>query len=208
MPGATNVCKLNGGGNHTLNSAGYNCVDPSDGDNFPPNSATNTNIVAGDVQSGVAFGNVRLLASVDYALSKNLLVGLRGGYVLRTDPAKAEPRAAFAPIHLEARLTYLFGRDALVRQTFSPMVLVAAGLGEFDAYIPVNVALTNPTTLQAENAWLTAGPYFLALGAGARLKIGSNVAATGAVKIETAFGGGTAGKLFGFAPELGVLFGL
>lgn len=207
MPGASNVCKLNGMGNQTLNSAGYNCVDPSDGDNFPPNSAINGNIVAGNVQSGVAFGNVRLLASVDYALSKNLLVGLRGGYVLRTDPAKGEPRAAFAPVHLEARLTYLFGRDALVHQTFSPMVLVGAGVGEFDAYIPVNVALMNPTTLQAENAWLTAGPVFVALGAGARLKLGSNVAVTGAVKVESAFGG-TAGKLFGFAPELGVLFGL
>ena len=36
---------------------------------------------------GLKLGNVRLLASLDYALTKNVMLGLRAGYVLRTDPA-------------------------------------------------------------------------------------------------------------------------
>jgi hypothetical protein len=206
MPGATNACKLNSAGTKTLNTAGYNCVDPSASTNFPADQTTNNSIAAGTVQSGLAFGNVRLLASADYALTKNALVGVRGGYVLRTDPAKGTPGAAFAPVHLEARVTYLFGRDALVAQTLSPMVLGGVGLGEFDASIPVSVGFSNMTASRSEDAWVTAGPFFVEAGGGARLKLGAGAAATGALKIECAFGG-TTGVLFGFAPELGVQLG-
>jgi len=209
MPGGPDACKLNAAGTKPLNSAGYNCVNPPPADtNFPGNNMTlNDEIAGGDVQSGLKVGNLRFLASVDYAFTPNLLVGLHAGYVLFTDPAKAAPGAAFAPVHVEARLTYVFGQNALFSPAIvNPMVLFSAGVGEFDAFVPVTVALTG---LQAspENAWLTAGPAFLAGGAGARLKLGSSVAATGALKLEGAFGG-TAGVLFGIAPEIGIQLGL
>jgi hypothetical protein len=214
VPGATDVCKLNTVGTGPVTPGNpYNCVDPSSGQNFPlndPTGQTNTSIAPhGDlVQSGFAFGNTRLLVALDYALTPNLLVGARAGYVLGTDPARA-PGAAFAPIHVEGRLTYLFGDDAIER-TFAPMVLVAAGVGEFDAYVQVPVFLNqqgaaNPTQ-QQENAWITAGPVFVAAGGGMRLLLSDDLAATAALKFETAFGG-SAGALFGAAPEVGLQLG-
>jgi hypothetical protein len=60
---------------------------------------------------------------------------------------------------------------------------------------------------QTENAWLTAGPAFVAGGIGVRLLLSKRVAVTGALKFGMAFGG-SAGALFGIAPlELGLQMG-
>jgi hypothetical protein len=211
VPSAINACVLKNGG--TQLSSAYSCVDPNTKANFPgQNGSLNSEIAAGNVQSGVKFGNTRILASIDYAFTQNLLLGLHGGYVLFTDPATGKPGAAFAPIHVEARLTYVFGQNALSSPTVvTPLVLLAAGIGEFDAFVPVTVGLNQNSgsmlTPQAENAWVTAGPVFLAGGGGLRFKLGSSLAATAALKLEGAFGG-TAGVLFGIAPEIGFQFGL
>lgn len=220
MPSGPNACKLvsTGTGTKALNSAGYRCVDPPPANtNFPittDNGVLNSQIAGGDVQSGVAFGNLRILGSVDYALNPNVLLGLHGGYVLFTDPATGKPGAAFAPVHLEARLTYVFGQNALASPTVvSPLIMLGLGAGEFDAFVPVTVGFNPPqgstTALppRPEHAWLTAGPAFLAGGAGLRLKFGPSLAAIGALKLEGAFGG-TAGFLFGIAPEISFQFGL
>jgi hypothetical protein len=155
------------------------------------------------VNGGAAVGNLRLLVSFDYALNMNVLVGARAGYVFSTDPASA-PGPAFAPIHLEARATFLLGKDALAN-VVAPMVLVAAGAGEFDASIGLGVQMKSGPS-RRETAWLTAGPLFGAAGAGARF-LWRRVAATVAVKGEGAFGGG-AGFLLGVAPEFGIQVGL
>ncbi len=204
MPAATEVCRLNSAGSAPINSQGYNCVDANSGANFPRGREQNAAIQPrqGDtVQSGLGRGNLRLLISMDYALDPNMLLGLRVGYVSLTDPASA-PGPAFAPLHVEGRFTYLFGRDALNK--VAPMVFLGAGAGEFDAYVATTVAVSGKA--MSENAWLVAGPAFVAIGAGARVPLGKTVAATGAVKTEGAFGG-TAGFLFGLAPELGVQLG-
>jgi hypothetical protein len=209
LPAADNVCKLvqgMNGGVSPVNTAGYQCVDPSTSANFPGTSLANNNrITAGTVAGGIAPGNLRLMVSFDYALSMNVLLGARAGYSLFTDPASA-PGPAFAPIHVEARATFLVGKDALANSV-APMLLVAAGIGEFDASIGVPVTLTNPAGTRTENAWVTAGPFFAAAGAGLRFLLTPTVAATVAVKGEGAFGG-SAGFLGGFAPEVGVQLGL
>jgi hypothetical protein len=212
MPGAENVCVHTSDGTATVNTAGYQCVDPSTGANFPgTNGIVNGNIRrgsaanAGDaVASGVSAGNLRLFLSFDYAFGMNVLLGARAGYVLFTDPASS-PGPAFGPIHVEARATFLLGRDALA-SAFSPMLLVAVGAGEFDAFVPVSLQMTTGET-KNENAWLTAGPMFGAVGAGARFLLGPTLAGTVAVKGEGAFGG-AAGFLFGIAPEVGMQIGL
>ena len=212
LPAAENVCVHTNHGTETLNTAGYECVDPSTGANFPgTDGAANGNIKQGSattvgdgVNGGASVGNLRLMASFDYALSMNALLGARAGYVLFTDPASA-PGPAFAPIHLEARATVLFGKDALTSPV-APMVLVAVGAGEFDASIALGVQMKSGPS-RRENAWLTAGPLFGAAGAGVRFLLGPAVAATVAVKGEGAFGGG-AGFLLGFAPEVGMQVGL
>jgi hypothetical protein len=211
LPASENVCVLNMAGTSPVNTAGYQCSDPSSGANFPgKNAMTNAMIaqgrgtVVGDqVAQGFQPGNLRLLVSFDYALNMNVLVGARAGYVLFTDPAVA-PGPAFAPAHFEARATFLLSHDALIGSA-APLLLVAVGAGEFDASIGVAVQLTTGPN-KVENAWVTAGPMFLAAGGGARFLMGPNVAATAVVKAETALGG-SAGLLFGFAPELGVQMG-
>jgi hypothetical protein len=220
MPGTSDVCLVNSKNQAMTPNNPYICVDPKTSANFPDQN--NFALIAsnGDaVRSGFAVGNLRLLASFDYALSPNFMLGLRAGYELFTNPA-SNPGPAFTPIHAEARATVLLGKNAIA-QRVAPVLLVAAGVGEFDAFVSVPVFLcpSNPTGMppaqcpmpslhqQQDNAWLTAGPGFVAAGGGLRVLLSKKVAATGNVKLEAAFGG-TAGALFGIAPELGIQFGL
>jgi hypothetical protein len=212
IPTADNVCVHTKDGTGTLNTAGYECVDPSTGANFPGTSrSTNVNIKQGSaanigdgVKGGASVGTLRVMLTFDYALGMNVLLGARAGYVFFTDPASA-PGPAFAPIHLEARATFLLGKDALARAV-APMVIVAVGAGEFDTSVALGVQMQNGAS-RRENAWLTAGPLFAGIGPGVRFLLGPAVAATVAVKGEGAFGGG-AGFLLGFAPEIGIQVGL
>jgi hypothetical protein len=235
MPSGNNVCAVPGVTNGqpyqmpivSPTDTGYSCVD-SAGNRFPPMDPTNGPLVDHDiaathdrVTSGPAFGNIRILASIDYALNTNMLVGARAGYVALTDPLSGTNGSPFPPIHLEARFTYLFGKDALTTQTVAPMIFAGVGAGEFDAYVPVKIDLNAPSPMAPRppaapyntaqsltvNAWQTAGPVFISAGGGARIALGPSVGLTAALKLEAAFGG-TAGSLLGFAPEVGVQFGL
>jgi hypothetical protein len=212
IPGSTDVCALDPAtqGTTPLTKGNpYQCVDVVTAQPFPADSTTNHAILQhGDlVQSGFAPGNRRVLVSFDYAVTPNLLVGARIGYAIPVAPSfvRTSPLQA---LHVEGRVTYLFGDDA-VSQTFAPMLFAATGLGEFDAFVEVPVFLNNgqPGTQEvAEQAWITAGPAFIAAGGGARLLLFDSFAATGALKFEGAFGG-SAHALFGAAPELGVQVG-
>jgi hypothetical protein len=207
LPGANDVCLLTAKG-LAVNSAGYSCVDPSSGSSFPSSLPIDKEIKQGtsdQVVGGLRPNNIRLFLSADYAAGKNVLVGLRAGYVLSTAPQGS----AFAPLHLEARLSYLFGKDAVAKKGLSPMVFAGLGAGEFDAFVPVTVVITNSAgkvLSGTENAWLTAGPVFFSVGGGFRALFSPRVAMTAALKFEGAFGG-SAGFLPGIAPELGVQFG-
>jgi hypothetical protein len=222
LPQANDVCKLNPGGTAPFTpSSNYQCVDPNSGANFPgTNGTVNGQIATGSpdtvgdsVGGGILPGNVRLMVSLDYAATMNILLGVRGGYVLLTDPA-TNPGPGFPPIHLEARFTYLFGKDALA-SSVAPLIFLAAGASEFDANLSVQVRLRDaggaagglPPGTRNENAWLTAGPFFGALGVGVRFLASKGVAITAAVKGQGAFGG-PAGSLLGIAPEVGLQFGL
>jgi hypothetical protein len=229
MPGGSNVCVLPVPPGtlpqpiSATSDTGYSCVDSS-GHQFPSTDAQGLLVnhaisqTHDRVTPGGALGNVRILASIDYALNTNMLLGARAGYVLFTDPLTGAAGAAFPPIHLEARLTYLFGKDPLMTSGVAPLAFAGIGAGEFDAFVPVRVDLTpDPKYLPAPpydkaqsitvNAWQTAGPVFLSLGAGARIAFTNSVALIAALKLEGAFGG-TAGSLWGFAPEAGLQFGL
>jgi len=233
MPASLNVCVVQGSTNPNagnldprrvgpLNTAGYNCLVPESGAPFPQSGPVRNSLITSrydQIQGGFAFGNLRILASADYAINANMMAGARGGYVLFTNPATAGPGAAFAPLHLEARFSYFFGKKALITQTIAPMVFAGLGVGEFDAFVPVTVeaAVTLPKqpcprnspstdSCATSDAWLTAGPVFVAGGVGVRVLLAPNIAGTAAGKVEAAFGG-TAGTLFGLAPELGVQYG-
>jgi hypothetical protein len=222
LPGAQDVCKLNTAGTAPLTSGNpYSCVDSS-GNAFPGTSgmsaaALNSNIQTGhsdQVQGGLGHGPLTVSLSLDYALNANMLVGIRAGYEAFTIPT-GSGLAAFAPLRIEARFTYLIGHDA-IHQKVAPMLFVGGGAGEFDASVPVNVFVCPPGSMLpgqcaspqqfSRDAWITAGPAFGAVGGGVRMSIAKRIAATGALKLQGAFGG-TAGFLFGVVPELGIQYG-
>ncbi len=208
MPGTDDACALNPGGTATINTVGYNCVDPNSNLSFPPsdNGATNASVANGGmVGGGLNRGNTRLMATLDYELRRHLLLGARVGYVLSTITASF-PGPAFPPLHLEARLTWVFDGEAGTNR-LAPIIFAGAGAGEFDAFVPSAIRFAGQTAAQSENAWITAGPAFGTVGAGVRILLSPKAAITAAFKGEGAFGG-TAGFLLGVAPELGVAFGL
>jgi hypothetical protein len=199
FPGTTGGPGRNGG----LPTGGYGINSEIQKGSTTPSGTTD------QVTGGMKLGNLRLLVSLDFAITQNILVGARAGYVLFTDPSTGAPASAFAPLHFEARFTYLIGKNALTTKGIAPLLFGGFGLGEFDAFVPVAVALKDPVLGPGTfpvNAWITAGPFFLAGGAGARYLLSPTVAATGALKVEGAFGG-SAGLLPGIAPELGIQFG-
>ncbi|WP_394822703.1 hypothetical protein [Pendulispora albinea] len=183
LPAGDDVCKLNGEGSNKYapkNDKGYYCTTP-DGSDYPTRSdpalRDNQKLVegkAGKVESGLLPANLRVWLSFDYALSANFLLGARLGLVLRTYPGsepKKDGHVTLAPFHLEARLTYLIGKNAIT-QTVAPYVFVASGASQFDAKVEVPVRENDAPAPRTVHAWEIAGPWFVALGAGARITFG------------------------------------
>jgi hypothetical protein len=211
LPTATDVCKLTAGG-APQNAAGYYCTTPGGAD-FPARrgSAENDSLAsgsAGAVSRKIVAGDVRVTVSVDYALTASLLVGGRLGYVARSydgEAASDDGRALALPIHVEAHAVYLFGDEPLARTGFAPFVLAAAGVGAFDASATVTVQRTGIAGDRTMRAWITGGPWFVALGAGGRYALSPRVAALAGLRMTGAFGGG--GLLPFVSPELSVHYG-
>jgi hypothetical protein len=234
LPFTSNACALNSSAQPTN---GYYCTT-SDGTNYParpidpgvkgsPLVFQNAALVPNrddTVHSGLSPGNLRFMASFDYALNYNLLLGARAGYTLLTYPGTAAGNdgKGFPPIYLEARITYVFGKYAIATKGVAPVAFVAAGAAEFSSMVGVPVlecdagtgapvALANGVCpkgatpmAKSVNAWKIAGPAFVAVGGGIRYTISAAVAALLDVKLTTAFGNGF---LFVPTPELGVQVG-
>jgi hypothetical protein len=211
MPSGNDVCLLTPSA-AVANSANFYCTTP-DGNDFPnrASAAENGTLTAGNAgnaNGGIFVGNVRVMGTLDYAVSQHVLVGVRLGYVFDTYPAQAaknEGHSFFAPVHFEARGTYLFGADPLQRTGFRPLVLVAAGLSEFDADQTVMVQQTGIAGSRPIQAWHFGGPFFIAAGAGVRYAFSPYHAFTTALKLEGAVGSN--GFLPVVSPEVGVQLG-
>jgi hypothetical protein len=211
LPSANQVCLLNAAA-LPVNTSGYYCTDSS-GNDFPSrtNPAQNNSIQNGSdqVQGGFAPGDIRLMLTFDYAATENLLVGARLGYVLNSyngSAAKNEGKA-FAPIHAEARGTWVFGRDPLSNAGLAPYAMVAAGISEWDAQVAVNVAekgANNQVSTQSYKAWVVSGPAFFSLGGGLRYAFTPHFAAMVGPRFNVAFGNAS---LISLSPELGVQYG-
>jgi hypothetical protein len=221
VPSVDDVCKLNPPNDpnaplQPINSNNYYCVT-SGGDDYPyrpqgtadamtnPRGKENNNLVTGTsdkVSGGAAPGNFRILASVDYALTNNVLLGLRAGVVLNTYPGQAakDDGKTFPPIHLELRGTYLIGQDALTKK-FVPYVMVGGGISTFETSVKVSVVESVPGTgakiAKDVDAWQLAGPAFIAFGGGLRLGISERFALMFGPRFNLAFGNA-------FAPSIGL----
>jgi hypothetical protein len=229
ISGADNVCALNpiGAPNPGTSTSGtYACT--SNGSNFPSNSGNGAQNAAlildgsgktDSVSGGMNLGNLRILASFDYALNYNLLLGARLGFVALTYPGNTIK--SFPPIHAEARVTYVFGHEALASKGFAPEILLAAGAAAFSSKVSVEAYLCGPPngvgsgakgscstgiapTEGNFDAWRVAGPVFVAPGGGVRWALSDRAAISLNLKLALAFGNGF---LFDPQPELAAQFG-
>jgi hypothetical protein len=215
LPSANQVCLLNPTTALPMNTSGYYCTDsggtdyPSRSDNGAQNSLIDPN-KSDQVQGGFAPGNIRIMLTFDYAATANLLVGARLGYVLNTydgTAAKNEGKT-FAPIHIEARGTWVFGRDPLANAGLAPYAMLAAGVSEWDAQVAVTVAPLHPTEAgqsRTEQAWNISGPGFFSLGGGIRYAFTPRFAALFGPRFNVAFGKNA--TLISLSPELGLQYG-
>jgi hypothetical protein len=213
LPDGHDVCKLNGDA-LPINGKGYYCTNPGDGSDFPTRASPGENASmaspgsAGQASGGPAVGNVRVLASVDFALTPNWLVGARFGVVTHTYPgvAAANDGKGFGPpVHFEVRGTYVLGKNALAHSGFAPMAFLDAGAGRFDAPRDVSVTEQGIPGQLSKRAWRTGGPGFVGLGVGARYQFSQRIAFNAALKVAAAFGGN--GLFTTFGPEIALQYG-
>lgn len=200
-----------------VNTSNYYCVR-SDGTDYPSRvtPGENDSILlskergSDKVAGGGALGNVRLLLSADYAANGNLLLGARVGIVLNGYPgteAGVDGKRFAAPVHLEARLTYVFGDSPLFTQGFAPYFLAGVGVAKFETKVPVQVIEVRPGAAAEKrdvDAWQLAGPVFLALGGGGRFAVTPKFAIMFGGRVNFAFGTAFAPSI---GPELGVALG-
>jgi hypothetical protein len=228
IPSATNVCNLitakddpRGPQATPVNDSNYYCVD---GDvDYPSKNAAgeqeNLSIPLNQeksnrIESGTAGGNFRILLSLDYALSKNFLVGGRVGLSLLGYPGQGAGvdgnRFGAAPLHLEARGTFVVGKDALAKAGLAPYVYLAGGIAAYEVKqgVKVNRATPDiaktPLPQKAVDAWKVGGPGFIALGGGARYAVNPKFALFGGLRGTLAVGYGVLPVL---TPEVGAQVG-
>ena len=211
VPSGSDVCALTPAG-APVNTSFY-CTNP-DGSDFPRRAAANGPAAevpipgrSGASNGGPTSGDVRILATFDYAVNTHFLTGARIGYVAQSYPGAAagnDGHGLSAPIHLELRETYLFGTKPLARSGFAPYLFASLGYAKADAsqvsFEQVGVTGSRPVVV-----WRLGGPFFVAAGGGARYAFSPRVAFLAGIKAALPFG--TGGVLPSLAPEVALQYG-
>lgn len=229
LPSGDEVCKLDKNANFPLNDTGYYCYEGAQGRDYPTRSvkldgsdradpatlAENNSILSpqsfNKVQGGVAPATIRILATADYGVTKNVMIGARLGLVVNTYPGEEggkDAKGFGAPIHLELRGTYLFGEGLTKTSGIIPYAFLGGGISNWDAKVGVTVtevnAQTNARANRAVDAWYLGGPGFIGFGGGVRIMATERVAIPLGLRMAFALGNGV---LPAISPELGVQFG-
>jgi hypothetical protein len=205
-PSGNDICAQNAG----VSTSGYWCTTP-DGTDYPTSNGKAAPLAPGKggiPSSELSPGSVHVTATIDYAVSSNLLLGARFGYVANAYPGQAASAAGktiAASIHVEARATLVLGDEPLARSGLAPYAFVAGGVARFDTPTTVMVAETNVTGGRAVRAWYVAGPVFGALGGGARYAFSPRVAFSTGLGIDAAVGPGAFGVTV--SPEMQLQYG-
>src|SRR5262249_47280627 len=146
------------------------------------------------VSGGAALGNIRILATIEYAVNANLLVGVRGGIALGTFTGTAAANDAKAsqisPVHLELRGTYLFGKDALMHAGLAPYITLGGGYAPFDTKVPNGVTVKLNGQNKTVDAYNVAGPIFATGGGGVRYALSGRAGILFGVRLNLALGNG------------------
>jgi hypothetical protein len=136
-------------------NSSYQCFKQGTSDQFfgYPVAFKNTN----GIQGGFGFADVRIYASYDRLLLKNigLALGVRFGVAIGGTPSPGNldgsgnppkgsnpaiaPAVGFPPIHGEARLSYFILNSMMEDKKFRPYVFIGGGVGKVSASVPVAV---------------------------------------------------------------------
>ena len=211
MSTANDVCALSG--SLTPVNSSYYCTTPYGADypvrtTSPSPTAIPVPGKSGSTNGGVTTGDVRVLVTLDYAVSANFLSGVRFGYVTQGyggAAASKDGHGLTTPMHLEVRETYLFGNSPLANAGFSPYIFGAAGYAKFDTSQTSSTQVEGVQGARPVVIWKLGGPFFVAGGAGARYAFSPRVAFLAGIRADLPFGSG--GLLPSVAPEFELHYG-
>jgi len=207
MPAGNDLCRLDPNTALPVNDKHVFCYAPDLGSDFPAHSlagATQNNQLqpgtAGTSGGGIVLANLRVFASLDYAINANILLGVRGGYVLLRSPAVqavADGYAFGSGIYFEARATGVIAKDALQKDGFAPVAFVGAGASAFDGHTSGTATLcpaasascngVKPTPVNVD-MWWSNGPGFIDFGGGLRYAPAPQYGIIGAVRVNLSLG--------------------
>ncbi len=235
VPSGDDVCKLHPTDAQDpirvatpVNDTGYYCVR-EDGTDYPirandqgqtgeENARIQYKSLNDKVQGGLAPATFRILASFDYGVTQNIMLGARLGLVIGTYPGVEggiDGKGFSAPVHIEARGTYLFGKEGLAQKGgFTPYVFLGGGISNWDVKVGVTVTeCTDPDRAcpnkesrvnKSVNAWYLGGPGFIGFGGGVRFNLTDRIAVPLGLRASFALGNGV---LPAISPELGIQMG-
>ena len=124
VPAQTNVC-----GNRTTDiPPAFTCFAEDGLLYLGVPEATDPDVGTGnEIKGGLRRSTTRLLVDFSYLIANNFTIGVRGGYVLNTEPDRQS-----AKFHIEGRVAYWFGSDPFSKQGIRPYVSVMGGVAEVD----------------------------------------------------------------------------
>ena len=169
-----------------------------------PVASGNGNAIGG----GLALSTVRAMLGYDRTFGSNIQLGARAGWAFNGGP-QPDKGNAFFPFHLEARVSYWFGKDPFSRVGIRPYGFLGGGMAQVDTKVDVsvrentcdntadpngcavrdpqgNVVQVNPQ-MQTVEAWRKSGQSFVGVGGGVMYAITPNLGIVGDVKVSYMF---------------------
>jgi len=207
VPAGSDVCTRDASSNGAPTDPNWSCTSNTpEGTDFPTGKTENATLIqgkSGEVNSGLQPANVRIKATLDFAVTPNLLLGVAIGYV--AGAYQGGVSAKFIPLHVEARATWIFGSEPLMKSGFNAYAQLAGGAAEYDANLTVLVAQNNVAGARPVQAWHVGGPGFVALEFGARYAFSPRAALSLGVRGTAAFG---VSFFPAFGPDVSLQLGL
>jgi hypothetical protein len=144
---------------------------------------------AGDVKSGPAMATMRVMAGYDYAVTPEILLGLRGGFAFGGGPERGGIGSKkFMPVHAELRAAYWF--TSVTSGTVRPFIELSGGVAEIDAKMSAKIIDQGPAQVNSCTAmgqgtdprcyvvpadvWRKTGTGFVGGGLGALFAVGES----------------------------------
>jgi hypothetical protein len=201
LPSATSVC---------ADSTEYACFEGTN--TYNPNGDYPIIPEAADeVKGGFARSTTRIMLSYDRTIGSHIGLGARVGYAFAGGP-QAEGGKAFFPAHIEARLSYWFGKNPFASTSIRPYAILAGGLAQYDAKVSVQVwerevvngVVTNNPVSFPITAWKKAGTSFVQAGLGVLYPFDYKSGIIAEIKVMQAFSASALGANFQLGYQMGL----